>query len=69
MTSKSGKHSTSEISPVLISRDACYMLIKIFFVKRLKNTHNDVASEEIPLSLTEAERMLKEHEDIKVSWC
>ncbi|XP_031552905.1 spectrin beta chain, non-erythrocytic 1-like isoform X2 [Actinia tenebrosa] len=31
----------------------------------LKHVHNEVASEEIPLSLTEAERMLKEHEDIK----
>ena len=36
-------------------------------IYRLRNTHNEVASEEIPLSLTEAENLLKEHEDIKVS--
>ncbi|XP_032239849.2 spectrin beta chain isoform X2 [Nematostella vectensis] len=31
----------------------------------LRHTHNEVASEDIPNSLSEAERSLKEHEDIK----
>lgn len=33
---------------------------------RLNNTQNEVASEEMPVSLIDAEKMLKELEDLKV---
>ena len=32
---------------------------------RLNNTQNEVASEDMPVSLFDAEKMLKEHEDLK----
>ena len=38
--------------------------ITILF-SRLNNTQNEVASEDMPVSLFDAEKMLKEHEDLK----
>lgn len=37
-----------------------------FLSLRLNNTQNEVASEEMPVSLIDAEKMLKELEDLKV---
>ena len=39
--------------------------MNLYYV-RLNNTQNEVASEEMPVSLIDAEKMLKELEDLKV---
>ena len=46
---------------IIVSKKLTYILIF-----RLNNTQNEVASEEMPVSLIDAEKMLKELEDLKV---
>lgn len=46
---------------IIVSNKLTYILIF-----RLNNTQNEVASEEMPVSLIDAEKMLKELEDLKV---
>ena len=43
-----------------------FFLILSLSHSRLNNTQNEVASEEMPVSLIDAEKMLKELEDLKV---
>ena len=52
--------------PAVREQTANVFLILLLSHSRLNNTQNEVASEEMPVSLIDAEKMLKELEDLKV---